>query len=325
MTPDSIQEAFSQLEYRQDIRHPPDPRRRGQFHAGWADATKSGKSYSTRTLKKLTWHNLGYRFGKHFEEQSPKRINEAFDVLVRLYKRPLTNDTVTEPAPSAEQYEAAIRELGGISETQRLMLRLHYHAPARVITASQLARAVGYDHYAVANSQYGWLGRMIGNQLGYNPTEDRVGTLVTFDYRQGEWHWLLRPEVAEALESLGWVEEPNWLLPEEAEFAAKVGLPEGRVIRVTVNAYERNPEARRLCIEYHGRHCCICRFSFEAVYGEPAEGFIHVHHLRPLSEIGHAYVVDPFEDLRPVCPNCHAVLHLRTPAYSIEEVQALLR
>jgi predicted HNH restriction endonuclease len=36
------------------------------------------------------------------------------------------------------------------------------------------------------------------------------------------------------------------------------------------------------------------------------------------------YVVDPVADLRPVCPNCHAVLHSRRPAYSIEEVRGLL-
>ena len=58
--------------------------------------------------------------------------------------------------------------------------------------------------------------------------------------------------------------------------------------------------------------------------GHPPDGFIHVHHLRQLSEIRKEYLVDPIKDLRPVCPNCHAVLHLRNPAYSIEEVLAFL-
>jgi|ERR1700734_3962751 len=53
-------------------------------------------------------------------------------------------------------------------------------------------------------------------------------------------------------------------------------------------------------------------------------GFIHVHHLRQLSDIRKEYLVDPIKDLRPVCPNCHAVLHLRNPAYSIEDVLAFL-
>ncbi|HSX81067.1 MAG TPA: HNH endonuclease [Candidatus Saccharimonadia bacterium] len=52
--------------------------------------------------------------------------------------------------------------------------------------------------------------------------------------------------------------------------------------------------------------------------------FIHVHHCRPLSEIAGEYVVDPIEDLRPVCPNCHAVIHRRTPPFTIEEVRSML-
>ena len=48
--------------------------------------------------------------------------------------------------------------------------------------------------------------------------------------------------------------------------------------------------------------------SFGAVYDEIAEGFIHVHHLLPLSEVKETHLVDLVKDLRPVCPNCRAVL-----------------
>jgi hypothetical protein len=114
----------------------------------------------------------------------------------------------------------------------------------------------------------------------------------------------------------------NGRLPEEV--AETPALSEGAVSRVTVNAYERNPEARRRCIETHGTNCFICGFNFGAVYGEVAEGYIHVHHLRPLSEMGGEYVVDPVENLRPVCPNCHGVLHLGGMCRSIEEVRQLV-
>lgn len=102
-------------------------------------------------------------------------------------------------------------------------------------------------------------------------------------------------------------------------------IREGARYQVTVNAYERDPRARRQCIEHYGAKCCICGFSFGAVYGELADGFIHVHHLRPLSSIGVEYAVDPVKDMRPVCPNCHAVLHLRNPAFSIQEISEFLR
>lgn len=115
----------------------------------------------------------------------------------------------------------------------------------------------------------------------------------------------------------------DFALPEEIIEPAE--MIEGAVCAITVNAYERNPEARRRCIDRYGTSCCICGFNFSSVYGEAVRDYIHVHHLRPLSEIGGKYVVDPVSDLRPICPNCHAVVHHRRPAYSIEEVQGFLR
>jgi len=67
----------------------------------------------------------------------------------------------------------------------------------------------------------------------------------------------------------------------------------------------------------------MCGFNFLAVFGPETEGFIHVHHLTALSEIGHDYAVDPIADLRPVCPNCHAVIHLGGGNRSIEQVKEM--
>ena len=36
------------------------------------------------------------------------------------------------------------------------------------------------------------------------------------------------------------------------------------------------------------------------------------------------YRLDPIRDLRPVCPNCHAVIHRREPPFSIEEIKHML-
>jgi HNH endonuclease len=86
-------------------------------------------------------------------------------------------------------------------------------------------------------------------------------------------------------------------------------LFEGTERRVIATIDERNPAARKRCIDHHGATCCVCAFDFAAVYGEIAQGFIHVHHVKPMSEIGEKYSVDPIKDLVPVCPNCHAVIH----------------
>jgi predicted restriction endonuclease len=101
-------------------------------------------------------------------------------------------------------------------------------------------------------------------------------------------------------------------------------LIEGAKRQVTVNAFERNPKARQECIKYYGTKCNICNFDFEKQYGEIGKGFIHIHHIKPLSEINEEYEVNPIQDLRPVCPNCHAMIHKRNPPYSMEEIQSLL-
>lgn len=100
---------------------------------------------------------------------------------------------------------------------------------------------------------------------------------------------------------------------------------EGAVRRVLVNIYERDRAARQACVAHYGTQCSVCGLDFKDRYGSLGVGFIHVHHVVPLSELGPEYELDPIRDLRPVCPNCHAMLHRRRPSLSITEVRATLR
>lgn len=100
---------------------------------------------------------------------------------------------------------------------------------------------------------------------------------------------------------------------------------EGAVRQVSVNAYERDPKARQKCIDYYGSSCSICGFDFGRAFGQQGKGFIHVHHLRPISEIAEEYEIDPIKDLRPVCPNCHAMIHRRSPPFTLEEIKMFLK
>ena len=100
---------------------------------------------------------------------------------------------------------------------------------------------------------------------------------------------------------------------------------EGALRRITVNAYERDATARRACISHFGAACRVCGFDFGATYGELGSGFIHVHHTRPLSDVGAGYAVDPKRDLVPVCPNCHAMLHQTSPPLTVSELQKRLK
>lgn len=113
------------------------------------------------------------------------------------------------------------------------------------------------------------------------------------------------------------------LIPEEVS-ENENNLYEGSTRKITVNAYERNQEARQQCLDEYGYICRVCKFDFKKKYGTIGKDFIHVHHLKPLSEIKKKYKIDPVEDLRPVCPNCHAMLHKKNPAYSIDELKNMI-
>jgi 5-methylcytosine-specific restriction protein A len=200
-SPDAILAGFS---YETDDRKPPDNRRRGQFRAGWEDATIREKVYTEKILIRLTWRNLGYRLGKRFGKRQPDEIDQVYE-------------------------------------------RFAHH--------------------------FG--------------------------------------------------QKDEFVLPEEVLDDAT--FYEGGKQRITVNAYERNPKARKACIAHYGTRCQVCGFDFREQYGEIGQGIIHVHHLKPLSDIGKEYEIDPIQDLIPVCPNCHTIIHQRNPPYMVEEVQKFLR
>lgn len=119
-------------------------------------------------------------------------------------------------------------------------------------------------------------------------------------------------------------------IPEEVSSKDYDTLSEGQKTTITVNSYERNLEARKRCLMYYyGKNngkikCEVCGFCFGDTYGKQFMGKIHVHHKIEISSIGEEYVIDPENDLIPVCPNCHMVIHSKRPAYTVEEVKDMI-
>ena len=115
-----------------------------------------------------------------------------------------------------------------------------------------------------------------------------------------------------------------WVLDEEQNNQYSNEYYEGNAQQVLVNRYERNPQARKECIEKFGCKCQICEMDFEKVYGEVGKGFIHVHHITPISDKkGKMYLINPETNLIPVCPNCHAMLH--KGKLSIEDLREIIK
>jgi 5-methylcytosine-specific restriction protein A len=96
---------------------------------------------------------------------------------------------------------------------------------------------------------------------------------------------------------------------------------EGKPKKVTIKTYDRSSAARQTCIEHYGYNCEVCGFNFGKLYKKYGEAYIEVHHLNPIADIGVEYKINPIKDLRPVCSNCHSMLHKSSPPLSIEELK----
>lgn len=225
------------------------------------------------------------------------RQDELTEALIDSYHR-----AGDEVGYWGRRFLQAVRRSGGIATAKRMLRR----APA---SASQ--RTKGLDAMLKANRPDLTLEAIV--------LRDQFRSLFTADEldvakeRLGEYGKQAARHLAER----------ERLYPDELEpLEPGQKYVEGARKQIRVNAYERDPRARRDCLKHHGFGCAVCGLLFEQVYGELGKDFIHVHHLRPLALCDSAYKVSAVEDLRPVCPNCHAMLHRSDKVLSIEELKA---
>ena len=108
------------------------------------------------------------------------------------------------------------------------------------------------------------------------------------------------------------------------ESSAQQGLEGSKKQRYT-SYYERNPKLRHQALSIHGYTCMACNFNFEKAYGEKGKGYIHVHHIKPISDAGEG-LVNPATDMIVLCANCHSIVHRdRNNTLSLEELKRLLK
>lgn len=95
-------------------------------------------------------------------------------------------------------------------------------------------------------------------------------------------------------------------------------VSEGRVVTRNVQTRERSSYLRKIAIEHFTRNniisCDCCGFNFPKYYGDVyGKDCIEIHHKRPIFQYqGDTFeqlVDSALENLLPVCPNCHRVIH----------------
>lgn len=209
--------------------------------------------------------------------------------------------------PTASEYAAGLAALADrVSDTQRRLLQMQYGAVNRTVTAPELAALANLaGGHPVVNSQYGRLGHMFCDQTGLNPDLRPDDTHQWWSvWSSGYSHpdgfqWVMHPQVANALEALGWVEpsSPATDIP----MASDLELPPARLQTTTLRIV-RDTTLARFIKQLHNHECQICGTTIQLQNGER---FAEAHHIQPLGSPHDG--PDVAGNIIVLCPNHHAM------------------
>lgn len=102
-------------------------------------------------------------------------------------------------------------------------------------------------------------------------------------------------------------------------FDENVTINEGTQTIQNTKVYERSKKLRDQAIKYYKTDdkikCHACCFDFENFYGEYGKDFIEIHHEKPVYQYNgddiEKTITDALENVKPICPNCHRMIHRR--------------
>ena len=247
-----------------------------------------------------------------------------------LNKQVVENYYSPEIKVSKEEYCEIIKQ-NILNDRDLTLLEIFLEMEDNSAPASLLAKRMKYKAHSAVNLHFARISKKVSSFSGKLPYSRKNGkywwwTLLASGFNNKYdklFYWRLRSELISALKLEGVFDEKEMDLPDE--ISSRKPIREGFVRVVQVNRYERDRKARKECINYHGLDCKVCGFNFEEVYGEIGQNFIHVHHLKPVSEIKTDYIVNPIKDLIPLCPNCHSMIHMANPIFTIDELKMIMK
>lgn len=108
-------------------------------------------------------------------------------------------------------------------------------------------------------------------------------------------------------------------------------ITEGQLSTRSTSYRKRSKQLRDAAVDHYTRDgkipCTACSFDFKLAYDDIGVGYIQIHHLEPIAFGGEREL--PLEEailkVRPLCANCHVMVHRRDPWLSIEDLTDTLR
>jgi len=100
-------------------------------------------------------------------------------------------------------------------------------------------------------------------------------------------------------------------------FDENTEITEGTKSSRNIRLYERSRKLRDFAIRCYTKkghiQCSVCLFDFRDFYGKIGEGFIEIHHIKPVfkyeTEDKKIFLRRALLNVTPTCSNCHRMIH----------------
>lgn len=112
-------------------------------------------------------------------------------------------------------------------------------------------------------------------------------------------------------------------------------IREGKETTTSSKSKKRSKKLRDAAIEYYkddNGHikCAVCGFDFEKTYGELGKDYIQIHHEKPICQYSsdgvQKYIKDAVKDVKPLCANCHCMIHRnKSISLSVEDLKTHIK
>lgn len=117
---------------------------------------------------------------------------------------------------------------------------------------------------------------------------------------------------------------------DENEIISEGELQVRKAIRKTRSKKLRDAAIDRYSLSNGHIKCSVCGFDFVDFYGEIGKGYIDIHHEEPIFQLpaegSEVFLQKAVEKVKPVCPNCHRMLHQRkNNPLTIEELKEMMK